>query len=97
MVTTNTEFNQKLIDVNVGGTKNVIDRCLAHPECRKMVYVSFTGAIPEQPKGTMIRETDHFTPVNEKIQVGCYSQSKAMATQEMLNACRERNLKACGM
>lgn len=95
MVTTNAGFNQKLIDVNVGGTKNVIDRCLAHPECRKMVYVSSTGAIPEQPKGAMIRETDHFTPVNEKTQVGCYSQSKAMATQEVLNACRERNLKAC--
>ena len=39
MVTTNAEFNQKLIDVNVGGTKNMIDQCLKHPECRKMVYV----------------------------------------------------------
>lgn len=47
MVTTNAEFNQKLIDVNVGGTKNVIDQCLAHPKCRKMVYVSSTGAISE--------------------------------------------------
>lgn len=39
MVTTNAEFNQKLIDVNVGGTRNMIDKCLEHPECRKMVYV----------------------------------------------------------
>ena len=30
MVTTNAEFNQKLIDVNVGGTKNMIDKCLEH-------------------------------------------------------------------
>lgn len=95
MVTTNAEFNQKLIDVNVGGTKNVIDRCLEHPECQKMVYVSSTGAIPEQPKGTAIRETDRFTPVNAKTQAGCYSQSKAMATQEVLDACREKNLRAC--
>lgn len=95
MVTTNAEFNQKLIDVNVGGTKNMIDQCLKHPECQKMVYVSSTGAIPEQPKGTAIRETDQFTPIDEKRQVGCYSQSKAMATQEILDACRKRGLKAC--
>lgn len=95
MVTTNAEFSQKLIDVNVGGTKNVIDRCLEHPECRKMVYVSSTGAIPEQPKGTAIRETDHFTPVNGKTQVGCYSKSKAMATQAVLDACRTKKLRAC--
>ena len=95
MVTTNADFNQKLMDVNVGGTKNVIDICLKHPECRKMVYVSSTGAIPEQPKGTVIRETDRFTPIDESRQVGCYSQSKAIATQEVLDACKERGLKAC--
>lgn len=95
MVTTNAEFNQKLIDVNVGGTKNMIDKCLSHPECQKMVYVSSTGAIPELPKGTPIAETDCFTPINEETQVGCYSQSKALATQEVLDACRQRGLKAC--
>lgn len=95
MVTTNAEFNQKLIDVNVGGTKNIIDKCLEHPECKKMVYVSSTGAIPEQPKGTVIRETERFTPIDEKTQAGCYSQSKAMATQEVLDACRTKNLRAC--
>lgn len=95
MVTTNAEYNQKLMDVNVGGTKNMIEKCLEHAECKKMVYVSSTGAIPELPKGTAIKETDRFTPVNEKTQVGCYSQSKAMATQEVLDACRARGLKAC--
>lgn len=95
MVTTNAEFSQKLMDVNVGGTKNMIKLCLKHPECRKMVYVSSTGAIPEQPKGTVIRETDQFTPIDEKRQVGCYSQSKALATQAVLDACREEGLKAC--
>ena len=95
MVTTNPDFNQKLMDVNVGGTKNMIDMCLKHPECRKMVYVSSTGAIPEQPKGTPIRETYQFTPVDESRQVGCYSQSKALATQAVLDAFRERGLKAC--
>ena len=95
MVTTNADFNQKLMDVNVDGTKNMIDVCLKHPECQKMVYVSSTGAIPEQPKGTPIREADQFTPIDESTQVGCYSQSKALATQAVLDACRERGLKAC--
>ena len=58
MVTMNADFSQKLMDVNVGGTKNMIDVCLRHPECKKMVYVSSTGAIPEQPKGTVIREAE---------------------------------------
>ena len=95
MVTTNAEFSQKLVDVNVGGTKNMIDQCLRHPECKKMVYVSSTGAIPEQQKGTPIRETNQFTPIDEKRQVGCYSQTKAMATQAVLDACKEKGLKAC--
>ncbi len=95
MVTTNAEYNQKLMDINVGGTKNMIDKCLEHSECRKMVYVSSTGAIPEQPRGTVIREVEQFTPIDERRQVGCYSQSKAMATQAVLDACRDRGLKAC--
>lgn len=95
MVTTNAEYNQRLMDINVGGTKNMIGKCLQHSECQKMVYVSSTGAIPELPKGIAIKETDRFTPVDDKTQVGCYSQSKALATQEVLDACRNQGLKAC--
>ena len=74
MVTVNPDFNQKLIDVNVGGTKNMIKKCLEHPECKKMVYVSSTGAIPELPKGQKIKEVNQFNP--EKV-VGWYSKTKA--------------------
>lgn len=95
MVSTNAAYNQKLMDVNVGGTKNMINACLAHPECKKMVYVSSTGAIKELPKGTPIAEADSFTPIDEKTQVGCYSQSKALASQAVLDACRTRGLNAC--
>ncbi len=94
MVTVNPEYSQKLVDINVGGTKNIIDLCLSHPECRKMVYVSSTGAIPEQPKGQLICETDNFDYHEERI-VGWYSKSKAMATQEVLNAVRLKGLDAC--
>ena len=85
MVTVDPAYNQKLMDVNVGGTKNIIDQCLKHKECRKLVYVSSTGAIPELPKGQKIKEVYQFTPIDEKKQVGCYSQSKAIATQAVLD------------
>ena len=58
MVTVDPDFNQKLIDINVGGAKNMIAKCLEHGECEKLVYVSSTGAIPESPKGEKIREAD---------------------------------------
>jgi dihydroflavonol-4-reductase len=92
MVTVNPDYNQKLMDINVGGTKNVINACLRHKECRKMVYVSSTGAIPELPKGQAIKEAGKFDPA---LVVGCYSQSKAMATQAVLDAVKEKNLNAC--
>jgi dihydroflavonol-4-reductase len=76
-VTVNTEYNQKVFDVNVTGTKNIIDKCLAHG-VKKLVYVSSTGAIPELPHGQAIKEVDHFNP---DLVRGCYSQTKAQATQ----------------
>lgn len=92
MVTVNPDFNQKLVDVNVGGTKNIIEACLNHTECKKLVYVSSTGAIPEAPKDQKIKEVDQFDP--EKV-VGWYSRTKAMASQEVLDAVRQRGLNAC--
>ncbi len=94
MVTTNADFSQKLLDINVGGTKNMIEQCLRHPECQKMVYVSSTGAIPELPKGQKIKEVDRFDAESDRV-VGWYSKSKAMATQAVLDAVRERGLNAC--
>lgn len=92
MVTVNPDFSQKLVDVNVGGTKNIIEKCLEHSECKKLVYVSSTGAIPEPPKGELIKEIDNFDP--DKV-VGWYSRTKAMASQNVLRAVRERGLNAC--
>ena len=92
IVTVSPEYNQKVVDVNVGGTNNIINAVLAHPECKKMVYCSSTGAIPELPKGTPIKEVSQFYP--EKL-IDCYSQTKAQATQNVLDAVKERGLKAC--
>lgn len=94
IVTVNPEYNQKVMDVNVGGTKNIIELCKRHPECKKLVYCSSTGAIPELPKGQKIAETEDFYTLNSNKVVGCYSQSKAKATQLVLNAAKN-GLNAC--
>ena len=95
MVTVNPNYSEKLMAVNVGGTRNIITKVLNHPECEKMVYVSSTGAIPELPHGTPITEVNKFTPCDPKKVVGAYSQSKATATQMVLDAVRVMGLKAC--
>ncbi|MBQ1312415.1 MAG: NAD-dependent epimerase/dehydratase family protein [Blautia sp.] len=92
IVTSSPDFNQKVIDVNVGGTKNIIELCLGTPQVRKLVYCSSTGAIPEQPEGTAIKEIDYF---DETKVPGCYAMSKALASQEVLDAIHHRGLNAC--
>ncbi|MFV0362672.1 MAG: NAD-dependent epimerase/dehydratase family protein [Suipraeoptans sp.] len=92
IVTVNPEFNQKVMNVNVGGTQNIIDLCLENESFEKLVYCSSTGAIPEIPKGSKIREVRKF---DENKVVGCYSQSKALATQAVLNAVSQKGLNAC--
>lgn len=95
LVTVDPQYSEKLMAVNVGGTRNIITKVLAHPECEKMVYVSSTGAIPELPHGTKITEVDRFDPCDPEKVVGAYSQSKAKATQMVLDAVRVMGLKAC--
>ena len=92
IVTVDPGYNQKVMDVNVNGTKNIIRLCAEHPECRKLVYCSSTGAIPEMPKGQAIKEVRYFDPSQVN---GCYSQSKALATQAVLDAVRDYGLNAC--
>ena len=95
IITVDPEYNQKVMDVNVGGTKNIIKAIEEHPECRKLVYCSSTGAIPELPKGIKIAETDDFYTLDKDKVVGCYSQSKAMATQAVLDAVKNNGINAC--
>ncbi len=94
IVTVNPEFSQKLLDVNVGGTENIIELCLTHTECKKLVYVSSTGAIPELPKGEVIKEVTSFQAEDDRV-VGWYSKSKAIATQKVLDAVHKKGLNAC--
>lgn len=92
IVSVNPDYSSKVMEVNVDGTKNIIRLCLSHPECRKLVYCSSTGAIPENTMGQAIREVRRFDP--DEV-VGCYSRSKAMASQAVLDAVHDEGLNAC--
>ena len=71
-----------LYDVNVGGTRNVVDACLA---CgvKRLVYVSSVHAIPEKPRGCPITEDCKLAP---GLVDGDYAKSKATATNLVLDA-----------
>ena len=92
IVTVSPDYNPVVMNVNVGGTKNIVRCCLTHPECKKLVYCSSTGAIPEVRKGKKIKEVIYF---DEDEVLGCYSRSKALATQTVLDAVKLENLNAC--
>lgn len=82
------EYSQKVYDVNVVGTQNIVKKCLQY-KADKLVYVSSTGAIPELPKGNIIKEIDTFD--KNKV-ISCYAQTKAEATQYVLDAAKENDL-----
>lgn len=90
IVTVNPDFNQKVYDVNVGGTKNILQACLTH-NVKKLVYVSSTGAIPELPHGTAIKEPAGFNP---DAVVGYYGKTKAEASQAVMDAVHTYDLDA---
>ena len=83
VVTVNPNYSKLVLDVNVGGTENIVDMCLEHKECKKLVYVSSTGAIPEYTKDEPIKEIDEFDL--DKV-IGWYAKSKAMATNNVFTA-----------
>lgn len=83
MVALGNERRELVMKVNVQGTQNIIDQCFAHPECKKLVYVGSTGAIQELPHGQRMKEPECFVPEES---LGVYGQSKAMASQLVLDA-----------
>lgn len=91
IVTVNADYSQKVYEVNVNGTKNIVQKCMEH-HVKKLVYISSTSAIPELPAGQRIREVSHYAP--EGI-IGFYGQTKAEASQAVMDAVKEHDLDAC--
>ncbi|APM37899.1 NAD-dependent epimerase/dehydratase family protein [Clostridium kluyveri] len=82
IVTLDPNPNGKVHAVNVGGTQNIIDKCVEH-QVKKLVYISSTGAIPELPGNMPIKEVTHF---GIEGLVGYYSVTKAEASQLVIDA-----------
>lgn len=76
--------SEALYDVNVNGTKTVIDLC-REKRVARLVYVSSVHAIPEKGKHGVLREIDLFTP--DAVEGG-YAKTKAEATQAVLDAAK---------
>lgn len=76
IVTISSEYQQKVYDVNVNGTKNIVDICLKNA-VKKLIYISSVHAIPEKPVGETITEVYDFNP---DTVVGPYAKTKAEAT-----------------
>ena len=77
--------SEKLRQVNVGGTKNIVDLCKEY-KVKRLVYVSSVHAIPEGEKSETLTEISHFSP--DEV-IGGYSKTKAEATQIVLDAAKE--------
>ncbi len=77
------------MEVNLQGTKNIVEEALRHP-FRRFVYVSSVDALP-QSKGGVVIDPSSFDP---KRCLGVYGKSKALAGQYVLNACKEKGLPA---
>ena len=71
-----------MYDVNVNGTKNIIDLCWEY-QVKRLVYVSSVHAIPEKKSLEVMREVTRFSP---EWVVGGYAKTKAEATQAVLDA-----------
>ena len=81
------KFSQKVYDVNVTGTKNIVSLCEKY-QVKKLVYISSVHAIPELPAKETITEVDHFSPDDV---VGLYAKTKAEATQFVLDYAKRGN------
>lgn len=77
-------------DVNIGGTRNLVELCLHHNVYR-FVYVSSVHAIPEAPGRQVMREIRHFSALRVR---GGYAKTKAEATRFVLGAVVQRGLPA---
>jgi len=74
-----------LHQVNVIGTRNVVQACLIS-SVRRLVYTSSIHAFMEPPHGTVI---DEMTPIDPDEVIGEYAKSKAQATLEVLKGIKD--------
>ena len=84
------KYNTFVYNVNVNGTKNIVDKVLEINA--KLIYISSVHAIPEKPKNELITETTNFNPDHVR---GLYAKTKAEAAAYVMYAVKNKNLNAC--
>lgn len=74
-------YEDAIYNVNVKGTKNVVEAC---KKCgvKKLVYMSSVDTYPPLPNNQLMTELDHYDPA---ILEGAYAKTKAEATQYVLD------------
>lgn len=84
------KFYPAMREINVGGTKNIVDCCVA-ANAKRLVHVSSVHAIPEPPKKQMTYETKNF---DMNAVVGSYAKTKAEASAYVMDAVNNKGLDA---
>ena len=84
------KYNERVYQVNVEGTKNIIKK--TKEINAKLIYVSSVHAIEEKVNNEVMDENASFDP--DKI-VGLYAKTKAETTRYVFNEVKNNNLNAC--
>ena len=84
------KYNPLIYNVNVNGTKNIVDKVLKLKA--KLIYISSVHAIPEKPNNGLITEITKFNPDHV---YGLYAKTKAEAAKYVIDAVKSKNLDAC--
>ena len=90
MISMSLQFDQRVYDINVTGTRNMLAVC-ERLRVKKFVYISSVHALPVKPKGQTIYESKVFLPL---AMIGAYAQTKAEASN-LVFAAAARGLPAC--
>src|SRR5690242_12289326 len=85
LVTFNPRSKKKLFDVNVQGTRNVVNACLANGT-KKLVHISSVAALGRQRAGASVNEESKWTP---GVAVSDYAQSKYLSELEVFRGMEE--------
>lgn len=85
LISIGNEVTKALYNVNVNGTKNIIEAC-RHYQVNRLLYVSSVHALGEEDGISVIREHDSF-PKDQVV--GAYAITKAEATQAVMDAAKD--------
>lgn len=84
-VSFNPRNKKKLFDVNVQGTRNVVNACLANGT-KKLVHISSVSALGRHRKKTSINEETHWLPGGQESD---YANSKYLSELEVFRGMEE--------